>query len=67
METNIKGSNKEFRMEGFLEEFCELKSYQKTSRGLQFVKKRKLFDDFVRFKKQSKKPQLSNGLSFEVW
>ena len=54
-------------MEGFMEEFCEFKSYRKTSRGLQFEKKRKLFDDFVRFKKEAKKPKLPSGLSFEVW
>ena len=47
-------------------EFCELKSYRKTSRGLQFQRKRKLFDAFVRFKKEVKKPKLSSGLSFEV-
>ena len=47
-------------------EFCELKSYRKTSRGLQFEKKRKLFDDFIRFKKEAKKPKLPSGLSFEV-
>ena len=49
-----------------MEEFCELKSYCKTSRGLKFEKKRKLFDDFVRFKREVKKPKLSSGLSFEV-
>ena len=54
-------------MEGFMAEFCELKSYRKTSRGLNFLKKRKLFDDFVRFKKEAKKPKMSNGLSFEVF
>ena len=48
-------------------EFCELKSYRKTSGGLNFVKKRRLFDDFVRFKKEAKKPKLSSGLSFEVY
>ena len=47
-------------------EFCETKSYCKTSRGLKFVKKRKLFDDFVRFKAETKKPKLTSGLSFEV-
>ena len=47
-------------------EFCELKSYRKTSRGLQFGQKRKLFADFVRFKKEAKKPKLPSGLSFEV-
>ena len=55
-----------YRMEDFMAEFCDLKSYQKTSRGLKFEKKRKLFDDFVRFKKEAKKPKLSSGLSFEV-
>ena len=47
-------------------EFCELKSYCKTSRSLKFVKKRKLFDDFLHFKKEAKKPKLPSGLSFEV-
>ena len=50
-----------------MEEFCELKSYRKTSRCLKFEKKRRLFDSFVRFKKEAKKPKLSNGLSFQVW
>ena len=54
-----------YRMEGFMAEFCELRSYRKTSRRLSFVKKRKFFDDFVRYKKQAKK-QKSSGLSFEV-
>ena len=48
-------------------EFCETKLYRKTSRGLQFVKKRKLFDDFMRFKKEAKRSKLRIGLSFEVW
>ena len=47
-------------------EFCERKSYRKTSRGLQFEKKRKLFDEFLRFKKEAKKPKVPSGLSFEV-
>ena len=47
-------------------EFCELKTYCKTSRSLKFVKKRKLFDDFISFKKGFKKSKLSKGLSFEV-
>ena len=47
-------------------EFCEMKSYRRTSRSLNFVKKRKLFDDFARFKKETKKPKLPNGLSFQV-
>ena len=47
-------------------EFCELKAYRKTSRGVKFVKKRKLFESFVHFKKVVKKPKLSSGLSFEV-
>ena len=47
-------------------EFCERKSYRKTSRGLQFEKKRKLFDEFLRFKKEAKKPKVPRGLSFEV-
>ena len=55
-----------FRMEGFMAELCELKSYRKTSKGLQFERKRKIFDDFVRFKKDAKKPNLPSGLSFEV-
>ena len=49
-----------------MEEFCELKLYRKTSRSLKFVKKRKLFDDFVRFKKEAKEPKLPGGLSFKV-
>ena len=47
-------------------EFCNLKSYRRTSRDLKFEKKRKLFDDFVRFKKDVKKPKLPTGLSFDV-
>ena len=47
-------------------EFCELKLYCRTSRGLKFEKKRKSFDDFVCFKKEAKKPKLPTGLSFEV-
>ena len=54
-------------MENFIAEFCDLKSYCKTSRGLKFEKKRKLCVDFVRFKKEAKKPKLSSGLSFEVY
>ena len=54
------------RMESFMAEFCERKSYPKTSKGLQFGKKRKLFDDFVRFKTEANKPKLPSGLSFEV-
>ena len=53
-------------MEDFMAEFCELKSYGRTSRHLQFVRKRKLFYDFVRFKKEAKMPKLPSGLSFEV-
>ena len=52
-------------MEGFMAEFCEAKSYRKTSTGLNFRKKRKLFDDFIRFKTEAKKPKLAS-LSFEV-
>ena len=55
-----------FRMEGFMAEFCDLKSYRKTSRGLLFERKRKVFDNFVRFKKKVKKPKFPSGLSFEV-
>ena len=55
-----------FRMEGLMQEFFETKSYSKTSRNLKFGKKRKLLDDFVRFKKEVKKPKLQSGLSFEV-
>ena len=55
-----------FRMESFMAEFLELKSYRKTLRGVRFEKKRKLFDQFVHFKKGAKKQKLSNGLSFQV-
>ena len=47
-------------------EFCEVKLYRKTTRSLQFRNKRKLFDDFIRFKGQAKNRRLSSGLSFEV-
>ena len=54
-----------FRMESFVAEFCDEKSYRKASEGFKFVKKRKLFDDFIRFKTEAKKPKLAS-LSFEV-
>ena len=55
-----------FRMESFVAEFCDAKSYRKASEGFKFVKKRKLFNDFVLFKKAAKKPKLPLGLSFQV-